>query len=254
MDGAGRFEHLFAGGCQIAMEAEMIRPVSLLTVVLCAAMLTGCATESIKDGNFQASLLPPDPAQVSLAKEEYRLGPLDKVSVSVFQMRDLDMEKAQIDARGAFNMPLVGPIQAAGMTTTGLGGEISRKLSACCLVNPQVTVSLDEAISQQITVTGAVIASDVYLLRGPTTLMQAITMAKGPDRQTADLRRVAVFRTSNGQRMGALFDVEKIRRGEAPDPQIFGGDQIIVDSSDTKGMWRGIVSTVPLFGIFTAVF
>ena len=230
--------------------------VSLLRLipVLCCFALAACGGSSLKGGDFQANLGMPDTTRViAVNPVEYKLGPMDKITINVFQMKELNAEKIQIDASGKIMMPVVGLVELAGRTTPEVAKEIHDKLAACCLQNPQVIVRLDEALSQQITVTGAVVESNIYALKGRTTLVEAITMAKGPDRRTADLKRVAIFRIINGQRQGALFNVDAINRGQAPDPEVFGGDQIIVDSSDTKSVWHGIVSTVPFLGVFAAL-
>jgi len=42
-----------------------------------------------------------------------------------------------------------------------------------------------------------------------------------------------------------------IRRGEAPDPQIYPGDIIVVDGSSLKATQRQIFQSIPLLSIFT---
>lgn len=217
------------------------------------ALVAGCASDNFEEGQFATSL--PTPSELGASatvQREYYIGPLDKLSVNVFQMKDLSLEKTQVDASGYLLLPMIGSVKAQGRTAMELSKDIAAKLDACCLVNPQVIVQVEEAISQQITVTGAVMESNVYVLRGRTTLVEAISMAKGPDRATANLQRVAVYRMSNGQRVGALFNVVDIRAGRAPDPEIFGGDTIIVDSSNARTAWRDIVQAVPFFGVFAA--
>jgi polysaccharide export outer membrane protein len=66
----------------------------------------------------------------------------------------------------------------------------------------------------------------------------------------ASLNRVVVYRTINGQRMGALFNVSAIRNGTAKDPDIFGNDVVIVGYSEAKSIWRDILSTSPLLNVF----
>jgi polysaccharide biosynthesis/export protein len=220
--------------------------------ILASPPLSGCASDKFDSSLLRTELPPADQSGVALVpQQEYRIGPLDKLSISVFQMNDLSMEKVQVDANGRLLMPLIGAVDAKGKTTADLSEIIADKLTKY-LQNPQVSVLLDESISQRITVTGAVMNSDVYQIRGRTTLMQAITMAKGPDRTTANLKRVAVYRIADGQRIGALFNVEDIRAGRAPDPEVFGGDTIIVDSSNTRTTWRAVIQSVPFFGVFAA--
>lgn len=180
---------------------------------------------------------------------EYRIGALDVLNITVFQVADLSRERAQVDATGNLQMPLIGAIHARGMTTAELAEEIRSRLAADFLQNPQVSVMVAEAASQKVTVDGAVIEPGVFQMRGATTLIQAVAMAKGPAR-TAEIRRVAVFRTIDGQRMVALYDLRAIRRGEAPDPQILGDDVVVVDHSRMNALFRDIVSTLPAFAIF----
>jgi polysaccharide export outer membrane protein len=61
---------------------------------------------------------------------------------------------------------------------------------------------------------------------------------------------VAVFRTVGGQRQAAAFDLTAIRRGQAPDPQIYAGDIVVVDGSSIKAFQKQLLSTVPLLSIF----
>ena len=89
----------------------------------------------------------------------------------------------------------------------------------------------------------------MFNLTGPTTLLQTIAMARGPDK-TADLRHVAIFRTIQGKRAAAVFDLKAIRLGEAPDPQVYGNDIVVVQGSDTRGIWQELLRAAPLIGVF----
>lgn len=193
----------------------------------------------------------PTPTQVS-QPTEYHLGPYDKIGVSVYQMPSLTFPELQIDGSGMLSLPEVGVIDVAGKTTGELQQDITTRLAQCCLRNPQVIVTLREALSQQITVMGAVRTPNVYSLRGRTTLTQALALANGADSQTANLHSVAILRNVNGQRMGAKFDLDAITRGQAADPEILAGDTIIVDTSGAKSTFRTAIQAVPFFGVFAA--
>lgn len=180
---------------------------------------------------------------------EYRIGALDKLNVTVFQVADLTLRDVQVDAVGNLQLPLVGTVMARGKTTAELTELVRSRLAASYLQNPQVTITVSSAASQKVTVDGAVTQPGVYQMTGNTSLLQAVAMARGPTR-TAELSRVAVFRNVDGQRMVAMFDLQAIRRGQAEDPQILGDDVVVVDSSAMSTTIRDILGALPALSIF----
>ncbi len=183
------------------------------------------------------------------SQTDYRIGMGDKLSVRVFQVPDLSFETLVVDTSGNIQMPLIGAVQSAGLTAGELSTEIGRLLASRYLRDPQVTVTVSEAASQKITVDGAVTRPGVYEMRGSTTLLQAVAMAEGPSR-IADLSKVAVFRTIEGQRSVALFDLGAIRQGRADDPAVLGNDVIVVDTSRLSVALREVVGAVPMLSVF----
>jgi polysaccharide export outer membrane protein len=127
--------------------------------------------------------------------------------------------------------------------------ELERRLGERYLRNPRVSVSVSEAASQKITVDGAVMKPGVYVMRGRTTLLQAVAMAEGGTR-IADLRKVAIFRSTGARPMVAVFDLAAIRRGEAADPIVLGDDVVVVDTSRLSARYRDIIEILPGLGIF----
>jgi len=226
----------------------------LFVAVVGAVMvfLAGCASDSGGQamGDRVAVGGAALPVEVAETPEDYRLGPLDRISMSVFQVPSLSVQKIQIDASGYVTLPLIGKIKAGGRTTSELSQEIAAVLAKEYLESPQVTISLEEAYSQTITVDGSVVQPGVYPIVGQVTLMQAVALARGPDNKYANLKRVAVFRTTNGQRTVAVFDLKAIRQGKAPDPVILPQDIIVVDGSDIKGAWREIMGVLPSLAVF----
>jgi polysaccharide export outer membrane protein len=186
---------------------------------------------------------------VAATPHEYRIGVGDKLAIRVFQVPDLSFDELVVDTSGNLQMPLIGAVRAADRTSSELSTDIAQRLSAQYLRNPQVTVTVAEAASQKITVDGAVTKPGVYEMRGTTSLLQAVAMAEGPSR-VADLTKVAVFRTVDGQRSVALFDLQAIRQGRADDPIVRGDDIIVVDASRLNSAMREIVGALPALSIF----
>lgn len=212
--------------------------------------LTGCATPErfdVPTGAQAYQVIPPERNEAT--QPAYRINPLDSLTISVFREPDLSIENAPVEASGGMVLPLIGKIQAVGRTPAELAAAIETQLRQNGLRRPNVSVIVSETKSQTVVVDGAVQQAGVYPLLGNTTLLQSIALAKGMGR-TARLDQVAIFRTINGQRSGALFDVAAIRAGRAPDPYIQSGDYVIVGSSVAKSRYYEVLSVLPAFAIF----
>jgi polysaccharide export outer membrane protein len=146
-------------------------------------------------------------------------------------------------------MPLIGSVTVAGKTPQEVSNDIATRLSVKYLQSPQVAVVVDQAAVQKVTVEGAVTQSGVFELSGNTTLLQAVAMAKGPNK-TADLQNVIIFRTIDGKRQAARFDLTAIRSGAVPDVDVFGNDVVVLTDSGPKSMFRDIISSLPALGVF----
>lgn len=229
-----------------------MRALSLLSA--CAALLlSGCGGPRMNLAEMTAA----QPADMQLsgvpvtgtAQDEYRIGVGDKINVRVFQVPDLSFDNLVIDTSGNVQMPLIGAVRGSGRTPSEMSADIATRLSARFLRDPQVTVTVTEAASQKITIDGAVAKPGVYEMRGSTSLLQAVAMAEGPTR-LADLSKVAVFRTIEGRRSVALFDLGAIRQGRAEDPQVLGDDVVVVDTSRLNSALRELLGVVPALAIF----
>jgi polysaccharide export outer membrane protein len=186
------------------------------------------------------------------ALANYRIGPLDKLNITVFEVKDLTIEKLQVDASGQILLPLIGSVTAQGMTTTELSTEIARRLAGHYMQSPQVSVVVEEAVSQKVSVEGAVVKAGVFEMKGRTSLLEAVAMAEGPSKE-ANLRRVAVIRNVDGVPHSATFDYQAIEDGKAGDPEILGNDVVVVDDSKSKEFWQGAVAWLPGLYLFSLI-
>lgn len=218
-------------------------------LAMLSASATAKPTATLPTGVAAYSVIPAVPAGPDAPVGDYRIGALDTLDVTVFQEPDLSAKALQVDASGQIALPLVGTVQAMGRTPAELSRQIEQQLGAKYLRNPQVTVTVAASVSQKVSIQGEVTEPGVFPLSGPTTLLGVISMAKG-ETDVASLKQVVVFRTINGQRMGAMFDVASIRKGQAADPAIQGNDMIVVGSSGAKKFWKGVVTAAPLLNIF----
>jgi polysaccharide biosynthesis/export protein len=214
--------------------------VVALALLLCAS---GCATApSLPHGQQAYQLFPP--GAPDRPTHNYRIGPLDTISVTVFQEPELSPKGLQVDTAGKVFLPLVGEMQAAGKTPGELADDLSKAYSRRYLENPQVAVAVQDSVSQKVTVGGAVTEPGVFPIKGRTTLLDALAMAKGLSR-TGRGEDVAVFRMVDGRRVGAVFDTGRIGQGRSPDPEIIGGDLIIVGKSGLRQAMLDVLLASP---------
>ena len=216
-----------------------------LAVIGLAMLLAACA--STRGGNIAYDMQNfgmPDAPKVVAADDTYKLAPLDTVSVMVFQASDLSRDY-EIDQSGRLTMPLIGRVDAVGVSTAELGQRLAKQLDQKYLRNPNVTVTLKSSASRVVTVDGSVKQPGIYPATMSLSLVQAIALARGTD-ELANPRRVAIFRTIGGKRMAAAFDLTDIRRGKEVDPPVYPGDTVVVDGSGVKKAQRDLMQSLPL--------
>jgi len=227
---------------------------SILTKLFALVFLAtavGCTPAPTRPAGSVADLPPPDTTSDSGAYEggsDYRVGAQDLLEIMVFGIDDLTTT-VRVNSNGQISLPLIGTVQAGGRTIPELEQEIGVRLAESYLQNPEVSVFVKEFTSQRITLEGALKKPGVYPLTGRTSLLQAIAMAKGLD-PLADLGGVVIFRQIDGKRMGAVFDMRQLRRGEVEDPQVYGDDLIVVEQSGSKTAVRRFIEAVPGIALF----
>lgn len=235
---------------QVQYPGSFVRSVCFAVPVLAAiATLAACADS--RGGpipyNVDGFGVPDAPTVVPL-EQNYRIAPLDVLSVRVFKMADLSGDY-EVDLTGKISMPLIGEMTAIDLTTAELDQRLTAKLGERYLENPDISVGIKSSTRRSVTVDGSVTKSGTFAINGPTTLIQAIAAAGGVS-ENGNARRVAIFRQIGGQRQAAAFDLTSIRRGEAADPQVYAGDIIVVDGSATKAAQRQILNSLPILSIF----
>jgi polysaccharide export outer membrane protein len=190
----------------------------------------------------------PDAPKIVPLEQNYRIAPLDTLSIKVFKMADLTGDY-EVDLTGKISMPLIGEVPAVELTTAELDQRLTAKLGEKYLENPDISVGIKSSTRRNVTVDGSVGKSGSFAVNGPTTLIQVIAAAGGVS-ENGNPRRVAIFRQIGGQRQAAAFDLTSIRRGQEPDPEVYAGDIIVVDGSATKEAQRQILNSLPILSIF----
>ena len=142
------------------------------------------------------------------------LGMGDMVRVSVFRNPELTTE-ARISERGTILFPMIGEVPVAGLTPSQAGARIADKLrSGKYVMNPEVTVSMMQVNSRQVSVLGNVVKPGRYPLDSTTAqLTDLIALAGGVGPTGSD--EVTVITKRNGKQEKMEIDLgEMFRRGD----------------------------------------
>lgn len=178
------------------------------------------------------------------AEPGYRLGPNDEVRISVLEDSSLNVQRF-VSNSGGLTLPLVGEIEVGGLTVEQVSQRIKTILERDYLRQATVDMSVLQARSQPITVTGAVQRPGTLFLSGAWGLSQAIAAAGGlseSSRGLAEIRRQA----PNGLSDRLEVDLEALlRRGDQSlDVPIFANDVIhVLPATDITVYFLGEISS-----------
>ncbi|MDP8984912.1 MAG: polysaccharide export protein EpsE [Pseudomonadota bacterium] len=162
--------------------------------------------------------------------EEYRLGPGDIISISVFKSPELSVN-ARVSEAGTIGFPLIGTVAVRGLTLPETEKKIAGTLKdGGFVLNPQVNVLLTLAEGNMVSVLGEVNKPGRYStdgagghLTGMLALAGGIVSATGSD-------TVVVTGTRNGKPFRREIDVAKMAQTGtgADDIELAGGDTLYV--------------------------
>ena len=157
----------------------------------------------------------------------YQIGSGDVLQISVWKEEDMD-QKILVRPDGEITFPLIGEVQAGGLTTRMLSDALVAKLKKY-IPNPSVTVSVLQAISNKVYVIGKVNRPGEFAATAYMDVLQALTMAGGltPYADSDDIK--IIRRTETGTKM-KRFDYDEVVSGDRLDMNIIlkAGDTVVV--------------------------
>lgn len=229
-----------------------MKQLNCLPLAVGALCLTACADDpplitsaSLYNLAESGNLPEPTPADLVSQSRPYVIGPYDRLSINVFGVEGLADREVQVDASGFISFPLAGTVKALGLTPLQLEYRVAEQLRAAYIRDPQVTVNLLELRSQTVTVEGEVAQPGIYPVLGEMTLLKTLATAQGLDEFARD--DIVVFRKVDGEKYAAVYSIGGIRAGNYADPQIFGGDVVIIGESAQKRRFDRILTAAPAF-------
>jgi polysaccharide export outer membrane protein len=112
------------------------------------------------------------------ATRTYLLGPDDVISIRALDAEEISDKAVRIGTSGFINLPMVGRVQAGGVSVEQLEADLAGRLKRF-VRNPEVSVNVVELRSQPVSVIGSVKNPGVHQLQGHKTLVEILSLAGG---------------------------------------------------------------------------
>lgn len=212
----------------------VLRPRTLLAALACTLLFAGCSSRHPPSAPPSVALsmteaLSSTATKKTVAKPLLMLGAGDAVSLQVYGRPELAGTSYVADD-GTLHVPLVGPVQVAGLSPAAGGQRIAAAFTkGQLLVDPQVTLFVVESRSQQVSVLGAVRAPGRYGVMSNSTVFDVLAQAGGIAEEGG--AQVIVLRTSeDGKPQRYLIDLGGLDEEAATLPTLTlrGGDSVFV--------------------------
>jgi polysaccharide export outer membrane protein len=165
----------------------------------------------------------PDAKSPEVDPHTYSIGTGDILFVKVWREMDFTGPYT-VRPDGKITIPLVGDVQAAGLTPERLGDQLKQAL-ADYINNPDVSVSLQQINSKKFFITGEVLRPGEYTLTTPTRVFDALANASG-FKDFANKKKIVIIRGAERIK----FNYADVLKGKDLDQNIFieNGDTIVV--------------------------
>lgn len=157
------------------------------------------------------------------------LGAGDAIRITVFQNPDLSLE-TRLSERGTITYPLLGELALAGHTPAQAGARIARELRRRdFLKDPQVSVSLTQVRSRQVSVLGEVARPGRYALEDASPRLTEVLALAGGIAASGGDRVIVISRRGEELRKVQVELPALVRDGElSQDVELRPGDTVYV--------------------------
>lgn len=199
----------------------LAKAMQSLAVAIALTMGASAWAQSALDPAAGAPPRQPEPAAVrpntaSLGPaNEYRLGPGDRVRITVYGQNNLTGEYS-VDGNGMLSFPLIGQVPAGGMTAAELQQAITDKLSPDYIKDPSVAAEV--LTFRPFYILGEVRTPGSYPYVNGMGILNAVALAGGFTYRAHE-EKFYIIRTTNGHR-------EKL--AATPESDVRPGDIITV--------------------------
>jgi polysaccharide export outer membrane protein len=208
-----------------------LRAAALVATVLLTAGSSGCAHE--RDNYVWANQVPESELDVPSGDGRYRLASGDVINVRVWGQDSLTT-RVRVRDDGKISIPFLQDVDASGVAPDDLAGSLQKELRAF-LVNPIVTVTLEERRRVRVSVIGEVARQGTLELEPGAGLLDALAAAGGltdfAQRYGIFVLRQATSADRGGRPYRVRFRYDALASGTAPDAifRLRTGDVVVVE-------------------------
>jgi polysaccharide export outer membrane protein len=196
------------------MGTQMLRSISKTLLCLLAAAAFGATAARAAD-------------------DDYRINGGDLLHISVYGEQNLNQD-VPVQPDGGIAFPLVGNMNARGMTLKELQGKIANNLRNSQYfpnrTDNEVTVSMVKATGNSVSVVGQVKQPGTFAYDTQLDVMQALSLAGGLTPFASKSKIKVLRRDPAGVQTAILFDYSEVEDGQHLDKNILlrGGDVVVV--------------------------
>ena len=202
-----------------------------MALLLMAAVVSSalCAQTAVggEAGANPAKTASTDASPAKPHDDSFVIGNDDVLAINVWKEPDIS-RSIPVRSDGKISLPLVGEVQAAGLTPLKLEKDIAGKLKNY-IDEPEVTVMVQQVNSQKFNILGQVVRPGSYVIANSPTVLDAIALAGG-FRDFAKQKSVYVLRPGAGGDSRIPFNYKDVSQGKnmSQNIKLQPGDTIIV--------------------------
>jgi polysaccharide export outer membrane protein len=169
---------------------------------------------------------PPVPSGNKPGDDTFVIGNDDVLAINVWKEPDFS-RSISVRSDGKISLPLLGEVQAAGLTPLQLQHDLATKLRDY-ITKPEVTVMVEQINSKKFNILGQVTKPGAYSLALAPTIVDAIALAGGP-KDFAKQKSIYILRQNpSGGQTRIAFNYKDFLKGKNQNVKLEPHDTVVV--------------------------
>jgi polysaccharide export outer membrane protein len=169
---------------------------------------------------------PVAPSDTRLGNDTFVIGNDDVLAINVWKEPDFS-RSIQVRSDGKISLPLLGEVQAAGLTPSQLEHDLTTRLREY-ITKPEVTVMVEQINSKKFNILGQVSKPGSYSIALAPTIVDAIAIAGGP-RDFAKQKSIYILRQNPaGGQTRIVFNYKDFLKGKTQNVKLEPHDTVVV--------------------------